>query len=71
MKRTNWSTHATFGGTPMVSRYTQQRVAATDHCVAIIRRCPVCFATYVDRPGQPLHCIDALANITVPMEAAG
>lgn len=55
MKRTNWSTHATFGGTPMVSRYTQQRVAATDHCVAIAQRCPRCFEVFVARPEQPEH----------------
>jgi hypothetical protein len=68
MKHTNWSTHPTFGGTPMVSRYTQQRVAASDHCVAIVRRCPVCFEVYVDRPGQPVHCLDPQRNVTMTLE---
>lgn len=67
MKRTNWSTHATFGGTPMVSRYTQQRVAASDHCVAIAKRCPVCFEVYMARPEQPEHgCQQSFVVETAP-----
>lgn len=57
MKLTNWSTHATFGGEPMVSRYTQQRIAASDHCVAIAKRCPHCFEVFLARPERPdCHC---------------
>lgn len=53
MRTTNWSTHETFGGEGLTSRWTQKRVAATDHCVAIIKRCPRCFSDYVATPGHP------------------
>lgn len=59
MKRTGWNSGLTFGGTPMTSRYTQRNIAATDHCVAIIRRCPVCHETFVSRPEQPDHDCEA------------
>ena len=63
---TNWSTRPTFGGTPMTSRYTQQRIAATDHCVAIVRRCANCHETFVATPEQPEHdCVKFVANAFV------
>ena len=56
MRRTNWSTHLTFGGEALTSRACYgRRVAATDHCVAIIKRCPHCLETYVARPERPCH----------------
>jgi len=55
-KRTPWSTHLTFGGEALTSRACYgRRVAATDHCVAIVRTCPVCFTRYVATPEQPAH----------------
>lgn len=53
MRRTNWSPDVTFGGEPLTSRYTQQRVAASDHCVAIVRRCERCHETFVATPKRP------------------
>ena len=49
----NWIEAA--GGAPMTSRYTQQRIAARDHCVAIVRTCPQCHSRYVATPEQPEH----------------
>lgn len=61
MKQTGWSTFPTHGGSALTSRWTQKRVAATDHCVAIIRRCPQCFESYIDHSDRPdLHrCADS------------
>lgn len=46
MAASDWSSHATLGGTPMQS-WVGKRVAATDHCVAIVRRCGGCLDQFV------------------------
>lgn len=54
MRRTNWSTHLTFGGEPLTSRACfGRKVAATDHCVAIVRTCPHCYGKFVATPTAP------------------
>lgn len=56
MKETNWYRGgASFGGEALTSRATGKKIAATDHCVAIIRTCPACHEKYVARPNQPEH----------------
>ena len=58
-KRTNWSTHSTFGGSPLVSRATGKAFAATDHCVALVKTCPRCFEKYMATPEKQDHgCAD-------------
>lgn len=54
-KRTNWSTHPTFGGSPLVSRATGKAFAATDHCVALVKTCPRCFEKYMATPTKQDH----------------
>lgn len=55
-RRTNWSTHLTFGGESLTSRACyKRRVAATDHCVAIERVCPHCYSKFIATPEQPQH----------------
>ncbi len=57
MRRTNWSTHLTFGGEPLTSRACLgAKVAATDHCVAIIKTCPHCLSPYLATATEPTHC---------------
>lgn len=56
MRDTNWASWSTFGGESLTSRRTGKRIAATDHCVAIVKRCAECLETYVARPGEPHVC---------------
>lgn len=52
---TGWHSRETFGGTSLTSYRSGKRIAATDHCCAIVRTCPECFSRYVSTPEQPQH----------------
>lgn len=63
-RRTNWSTHLTFGGESLTSRACyRRRVAASDHCVAIERVCPHCYSKFIATPNARYHgCTKGIAE---------
>lgn len=56
IRRTNFASFPTLGGTKMRSR-GPGIVAASDTCVAIIRTCPLCYEKYMVTPRTPRHTI--------------
>lgn len=42
MAASDWCSQPTLGGDPLTSRLSGRRVAASDHCVAVTRRCATC-----------------------------
>ncbi len=64
-RTTGWHSGPTLGGLKLTSRYTQKPLAASDHCVAIIRTCADCHETFVATPERPEHGCD---KIVIDME---
>lgn len=56
MSASDWSSHPTLGGVPLTS-WVGRRVVATDHCVALIRRCTQCYESFIVRRE---HVADAI-----------
>jgi hypothetical protein len=54
-RMTGWHSGPTLGGLKLTSRYTQKPLAASDHCVAVIRTCERCAERYVATPREPAH----------------
>lgn len=54
-----WSRrYPTLAGTPLVS-WVGRKVAASDHCVAIVKRCATCGETYIMHAGDPTDACEA------------
>ena len=65
IREPGWHTAPTFGGTALTSRRSGKRIAATDHCCAIVRTCQRCYSRYVATPDAPHHgCAPTVADAT-------
>ncbi len=44
------------GGMALTSRWTGKRIAATDHCAAVVKRCPDCLDVFIQSRTSTHEC---------------